>query len=973
MIGLLTVGFLIIQINSGLPDPQSIRNIELKVPLRVYSADKLLISEFGSERRKPIEFEDFPQSIVDAVLASEDDGFFEHSGIDFSGLIRAALSNFRSGQTEQGASTITMQVARNFFLSPEKTYLRKVREILLALKLEQILSKKEILSLYLNKIFLGHRSYGFGAAAEVYYGKELNELSTAETAMLAGLPKAPSRYNPLRNAERALLRRNYVLKRMLDLDKITESSYKHASTSPTTAEKHERPTGLVAPHIAEMVRSHLTQAFGEEAYWQGLNVYTTIQSKQQMAADAALRNGLKAYDKRHGFRGPIAKLKLAELEKDPELGGIDYDRALSIYPNSQEQKPAIITEVSEQDATAQTRDFGAVVLELQTAKWAKRYRTANLLGDPIQKMTQVLSVGDVVYIEPLSDDANLEQNGAPSTSDTTEPETPRWKLSQIPNIGGALISLEPKTGRVISLVGGYDFFLNKYNRAVQSIRQPGSNIKPFIYSASLDKGFSPATLISGAPIVTRDPVHGTLWRPENYSGKFFGPTRMREALSKSLNLVSIRLLRSIGVPFAREYTERFGFDMSRFSPSLTMALGAGGATPMQVISAYSTLANGGYQVKPQFIDYIVDRNGQVIYRSKQPEFCDECYTQYLPKLDELEESTIEPDGALIVGEESLANAEPLANGEPLASEEPLANKEPSPNELISTEPDNTQINAIESDAEIAQDTPLSEAETLAAALLNADSEKDQTYTVEQEYYTAPRVMNSANNFLTVSMLKDVVRRGTARKALQLNRPDLAGKTGTTNDYIDAWFSGFNSQVATTVWVGFDNPATMGRGEAGSRAALPIWIDYMQTGLDGVPQDEEEIPPYIEQAFINRATGKRTHELDPQAMPEFMTITDAIPELNTPEANAALMARHAEKMALQEQEIERFNALSPEQQALQRKLEAEKLLREQTELQTNRLPASSDLELLDDGELKPQQPLFPQERIIEQEQDTEDLF
>ena len=977
MIGLISVGFLIIQINSQLPDAQSIRDIELKVPLRVYSADKQLISEFGDERRKPLEFDDFPQTLIDAVLASEDDGFFEHSGIDFRGLIRAALSNFRSGQTQQGASTITMQVARNFFLSPEKTYIRKVKEVLLALKLEQLLSKREILSLYLNKIFLGHRSYGFGAAAEVYYAKELNDLSVAETAMLAGLPKAPSRYNPLRNVERALVRRNYVLKRMSELGKITDSIYDLSSAAPATAEKHARTTGLVAPHIAEMVRSHLTEAFGEGAYWQGLNVYTTIQSKQQVAADAALRRGLKAYDRRHGFRGPIAKLKLSELAVDEELGGIDYDLALSEFPNSQEQRPAIIVEVSEQQALAKTRSNGDVLLELSTARWAKRHRTANLVGELPKSMSKIVSVGDVVYIEPIYDSASTEKKAssedALAASDEAEEEPKQWQLSQIPNVGGALISMEPDTGRIISLVGGYDFFLNKYNRAVQSIRQPGSNIKPFIYSASLDKGFTSATLISGGPIVTRDPVHGTLWRPENYSGKFFGPTRMREALSKSMNLVSIRLLRSIGIPYAREYVSRFGIDMTRFSSSLTMALGAGGATPMQVVNAYSTIANGGYQIEPQFIDYILDRNGQVVYRAEKPEFCDECYTQYLPKIEELEEITAE---GIRIGEQTGIPSPLDEQGLPendnqtadLSADKDTLNDEDIKNALAEDDLDVEEIQ-------------LSKAEILAAALANSG----KMTAAEPQYYSAPRVMNSANNFITVSMLKDVVRYGTARKALKLDRQDLAGKTGTTNDYIDAWFSGFNSKVATTVWVGFDNPATLGRGEAGSRTALPIWIDYMRTGLDGVPQDPEQTPPYIEKTWVNQATGKRTSELDPNAISEYFAINDLIPELISPEAKATLFAQHAEKQALEKEKLEKFNALSPEQKALQKQLELEQLQEEYAALEAERgangyqLKSEkiygTDLYSGDGVDPSAIDPLAPsaQERIIEQEEDTEGLF
>jgi len=833
MLAFISAGFLIIQTNANLPNAQNIKNVRLKVPLRVYSADGLLISEFGNERRKPIAIEYFPQGLIDAVLASEDDNFYDHRGIDISGLFRAAISNFRSGATQQGASTITMQVARNFFLSREKTYARKLNEVLLAIKLEQILSKDQILALYLNKIFLGHRAYGFGAAADVYYGRELNDLSLAEIAMLAGLPKAPSSNNPLRNEFRALNRRNYVLNRLLNLDKISEERYLKAKAAPITAEKHGKESGLEAPHIAEMVRAELIEQYGEEVYWQGLDVYTTILAKEQNAAASSLREGLQAYDRRHGFRGPIARLEaeLSELnrvntdnnlENENDDIGLRYTELLSEFPNSQEQVPALVTETSEQTAILQTKNFGQVELLLDDSKWARRHLTANKLGDRPTSMAELLKVADVVYIQPIL--SEKEPTGL--IDELAEVEPIKWRLSQIPNIGGALISIEPRSGRILSLVGGYDFFLNKYNRAVQSIRQPGSNIKPFIYSASLDKGFTPATLISGGPIVMTDAAHGTLWRPENYSGKFFGPTRIREALSKSLNLVSIRLLRSIGIPYAREYLERFGINMNRFSSTLTMALGSGGITPLEMVGAYGVLANTGYRVEPYFIDYIANRDGEIIYRAKQVNLCDECYQQYLEVDEELEVEVVE---------QIDETTNEVINE--LTAEEIIID-----NELIETE--------------------------------NPQPESELGFV--QEIYDAPRVMSEANNYLTVSMLKDVVRRGTARKALALERQDLAGKTGTTNDYIDAWFTGFNSQLATTVWIGFDEPTTLGKGEAGSVAALPIWVNYMRTALEGIEQDTQEVPYFMEEGFVNRNTGERTDEFDPDAVIEYFPIEELLP-------------------------------------------------------------------------------------------------
>lgn len=820
MAGFLAIGFLAIQLNNELPSADSISNIELKIPLRIYTSEGLLVSEFGDERRKPLNINDTPQVLINAVLAAEDDSFFDHHGIDFKGLIRAAVSNFSSsGGSRQGASTITMQVARNFYLSRDQTYTRKIKELFLAIKLEQVLSKQEILSLYLNKIFLGHRAYGFAAAADAYYGKPLQELSTAEISMLAGLPKAPSTFNPISNPDRALIRRNYVLGRLNELKKINDSDYQSAFSEPITAKKHQVRNEVPAPHIAEMVRAQLIQQFGPNVYWKGYDVITTIQANKQIAAEKALRKGLQNYDRRHGFRGAIERIDLAkqikeqELEKNSEELRKFYSKILSKHPNSHEQTPALITSVESLTAIAETKAFGSITLKLENAKWAKQHRTQNIIGEKPTTFKKLLTVGDIVYVSPLQ---SIPEDNTQNLASID------WGLSQIPDVGGAIISINPKTGSLEALVGGYDFFLNKYNRATQSIRQPGSNIKPFIYSASLDKGFTPATLISGAPIVMRDPTHGTLWRPENYSGKFFGPTRMRTALAKSMNLVSIRLLRSIGIPFTREYISRFGIDMNRFSASLTMALGSGGVTPIDMLSAYGVLANGGYRVKPYFIERITDRNGHTIFQAPKARLCDECYDQYL-----------------------FTNID-----------NPNTNK----SELNDT--NNVSGNQIQQN------------------LLGAGSLNKQAYS-----YDAPRVMSTENNFLTVSMLKDVVTRGTARKALVLKRKDLAGKTGTTNDYVDAWFSGFNSNIATTVWVGFDKPKSMGRGEAGGVAALPIWIDYMATALKGVSEEPIEIPELIEEGYINRSTGKVTTEDDPDAITEyFARLQPIIVGNNTPDAS-----------------------------------------------------------------------------------------
>ena len=909
--GLVVGTFAVLQFSNGLPNASKIREIELKVPLRVYSADGILISEFGNERRIPIDFTDTPKELVDAVLASEDDNFFNHYGIDALGLIRAALANFKSGRSGQGASTITMQVARNFYLSPEKTYTRKIKEILLAIKLEQILTKEEILSLYLNKIFLGHRSYGFGAAAETYYGKSLNELNLAQISMLAGLPKAPSSYNPIRNPERATIRRNYVLGRMLSLNWISEETYDFAINEPVTAKRHARDTGLDAPHIAEMVRSELISQLGKEAYWQGLNVYTTIQSNKQIAAQKALRSGLQTYDRRHGYRGPTANVDLSNIGAESDTVEESYEDILRQFPYSQNQVPAVVVEIRVPankrggEALLWTQSAELITLPYSEASWARPYINANRKGDKPKDMGSILSVGDIVYIKPKSIAKTDIDPATEKSENEGEIETVEWELSQIPQVSGSLISMNPNTGGIISLVGGYDFFLNKYNRATQSIRQPGSNIKPFIYSAALESGFTPSSMISGAPIVLTDPAHGTRWRPQNYSGKFFGPTRIREALSKSMNLVSIRLLRSIGIPFAREYTARFGIDMNRFSSSLTMALGSGGVKPIEMISAYAVLANGGYRTKPYFIEKITDRDGEIVFQAPKPTFCDDCVAEYIPK-----------PAHILLQEAENNNQQDPAFDSPEAID----------------------------DEEVAEAPP---AEQLAA-------EQE----LEETTYVAPRVMTHANNQLTVSMLKDVVQRGTARKALALKRNDLAGKTGTTNDYVDAWFSGFNSQVVTTVWVGFDQPQTMGKGEAGSLSALPIWVDYMKVGLADVPEDETVLPEYIEPGYIDRYSGTRTTQDNPNALAELFVKEALTPEFALIQKlyGASTNDNHltgASKEAGQYEEGLNLDQLDERDRTGSDKADSE-------------LINEDDLvdELLE---------LKPEERIIETEDDTDGLF
>lgn len=746
--------FVFLGLHQDLPSTSKISNVQLKIPLRVFSQEGLLIAEFGDERRKPVQINSVPEEMLQAILASEDTHFYSHFGVDFKGIIRALFKNYRDG-SRQGASTITQQVARNYFLSSEQTYSRKIREIMLALKLESTLSKNDILTLYVNKIFLGHRAYGFSAASDVYYGKELNELTIAEQAMLAGLPKAPSRHNPISNPKRAESRRNYVLQRLLDNQWISKQEYTTAITSPITAKRQKSRIQVKAPYVAEMVRLKVIEAFGEEAYWQGLNIYTNIKQKNQQAANHALRKSLLAYDKRHGFRGALKSIKNTPVEEWlSEL--LDVQPSGSIIP-------AAVIEVNNRKAKLLTRNNENVTINITDSSWAKKYISADKKGNKPESFSKLIRKGDIIFIEPktvVNEDQlspaqqqsipqqSIPQQQASLGSQIQQQRQQQWRLSQLPQVQGALVSTLADTGEIIALAGGFDFYFNNYNRVTQARRQPGSSLKPFIYSAALDKGYQPSTKINGAPIVIEDKAKGTLWRPHNYSNKIYPPTALRIALAKSMNLASIRLLRAIGVDYGREYISRFGIDSKNLANSLSLALGSGNATPLEVNTAYVALANTGYAVTPTIIDRIETPDGTIIHQNSQVRFCDNC-----SKADTIKVAT-----------------------------EKITTKEPG----------------------------------------------------IKENNIAARIMPKGTNFIMNDILRDVVRYGTARKANVLERDDLAGKTGTTNNYIDAWFNGYGGKIVTTTWVGFDTPQTLGHGEAGGRAALPMWIDYMKVALEGVP-------------------------------------------------------------------------------------------------------------------------------------------
>jgi penicillin-binding protein 1A len=774
LFGLITAGIVFITLVAllilpTLPSIDELGEQRLKVPLRVYTADKQLIAEFGEEKRIPTKIDDVPQPLIHAILAAEDHSFLYHRGVDFLGILRAVIVNLRSGSASQGGSTITMQVARNYFLSPEKTYTRKIREVLLAFKLERELSKKEILELYINKIFLGHRAYGFAAAAQIYYGRPLAELTLSEYAMLAGLPKAPSRDNPLTNPENATARRNYVLQQMHDLDYIDDAALAQALASPLTASKHAVRYEIEAPYVAEMVRQELFKTYDEKVYAGGFDVYTTIDSRHQAAANLALRKGIMEYERRHGYRGPVAHVNIrGKPERDV------LDEVLTEYHVIGNLDPGVVIAVEEKAAVVYMQDGSNVKVEWPGLSWARAYIDENSVGAAPRTASDVVKIGDLVYLEQRQAETPVSEN-----EEEQQPVAAGWWLAQIPQVSGAVVSVRPGDGAIMALAGGFDFYSSSFNRVIQAERQPGSSLKPFLWAAALEKGYTPATTVSGAPIVIEDANLEEEWKPEDYSKKFFGPTRLRKALALSLNLVSIRLLRAIGATYAADYMEQhFGFDAGKLPRNLSLALGTASATPMQLLNAFNVFASGGFQVEPYFITRVEDADHNVLLRASPTLACDACAPALSTPVG------VAPDPA-----------------------------NPAPRQ-------------------------------------------------------APRKISPEIAFLMTSMMRDTIAHGTGRAALVLGRKDLAGKTGTTNEYRDAWFSGFNSELVATAWVGFDQPASLGRGETGGRTALPIWVDYMREALRETPERPLTAPAGIIKALVNKETGQLTDTSDPDAMEEF---------------------------------------------------------------------------------------------------------
>jgi penicillin-binding protein 1A len=599
LMGAIAAGALYLYISPQLPSAETLRDVRYQVPLRVYSQDGKLLAEYGEMKRSPVKLSEVPDLMVKAVLAAEDDRFFQHPGVDYQGLLRAAWHLAITGQKSQGGSTITMQVARNFFLGREKTYLRKFTEILLSLKIEHEFTKQEILELYLNKIYLGQRAYGIAAAAQVYYGTELPKLSLAQMAMIAGLPKAPSRFNPIADPQRALERRNYVLGRMRTNDYISEQAYRAALQEHDNADLHSLSIEAEAPYLGELARAEAVQRFGEDAYTAGYKIITTIDTRLQTAANAALRNALLDYERRHGYRGPEARVKLP-----PSAGPAEWAEVLADRDPIGGLLAGLVVEIGATDIKVFLKDGSTIRVPWEGLEWARRYINESQTGAAPQSPADIVKLGDIIRVEHLPDG--------------------KWRLAQIPAAEGSLVALRPNDGAIISLVGGFDFFKSKFNRATQATRQPGSSFKPFIYSAALEQGMTPATVVNDAPVVFDDPSLEDTWRPENYSGKFYGPTRLREALVHSRNLVSIRVLRAIGIDSTIDYVSRFGFDKNALPHNLSLALGSGVVTPLGLASGYAVFANSGYRVTPYFIDHIEDIDGKVLASTTPDQVCKEC-------------------------------------------------------------------------------------------------------------------------------------------------------------------------------------------------------------------------------------------------------------------------------------------------------------------------------------------------------------
>ena len=749
-----------------LPSVTELQQIQLKTPIRIYSREDKLIAEFGQYRRRLLHIESVPQLVTQAFISIEDTRFYQHQGVDFFGIARAISVAMRNKELSQGASTITMQLARNYFLTSERTLSRKIKEIFLATKIENNFTKSEILELYLNKIFLGKRAYGVGAAAEVYYGKKLDQLTLAQIAMIAGLPKAPTRYNPINNPQRAKLRRDYILQKMLEQHYINLRQYAEAVSEPISAKIHVTKTETYAPYMAEMVRAEVIRRYGHEAYKLGLNIYTTLDSNEQALATTTLRHHLQQYSHRHGYRGAENHVNLATFKTKEQQADI-----LANYKIYADLYPALVITVDKKQATLRiNQQTDPITLRLPQVRWARRYINEDQRGKKVQQVSDVLKAGDIVRIQKNS--------------------AGQWQLTQIPRVTGALVSLDPNDGAIRAITGGFAFSYSKFNRAIQAKRQPGSSFKPFIYSAALAKGFSPASIVNDAPFKQA----GSSWNPQNFGHKFDGLMRLRVALAKSKNMISIHLLKKIGIDYAIDYASKFGFQKESLPHNLTIALGTGSASPLRMATAYASFANGGYKVNHYFIRKIEDKNHQQLFTANPKVACTTCQN------------------------------------------------------TLTTDADNT--------APEQQVLPTGQARP------------------------AERIMQPYVNYQITSMLQSVAKIGTAARAgRELQRPDIAGKTGTTNDQKDAWFCGFTPKKVTTVWIGFDHSQSLGKHETSTKAALPVWIDFMKVALKESEVTEFPRPQELIDIKLDAKTGSRPTRSTTQTIIESL-IAEQIPSHTT---------------------------------------------------------------------------------------------
>ncbi|MBS0576994.1 MAG: penicillin-binding protein 1A [Proteobacteria bacterium] len=826
-----------------LPDVDSLRHVEMQLPLNVYSREGRLIAQFGETRRYPVRIKDVPEQVRKAFLATEDAHFYQHPGVDWRGVARAVwLIATTHEHRVPGGSTITQQVARQFFLSNEYSYTRKLTEILLALKIERELSKDEIFELYLNKCFFGNRAYGVAAAADYYYGKKLDQLSLDEAASLAAIPKFPSSGNPISNPERALERRNWVLDRMAENGFISGAQRDAAKAQPPHASAHEPPTEVDAPYVAEMVRQAMLDRYGSDALNRGYKVYTTIDGAKQAAANLALRNDLLVYDRRHGYRGPEAKIDLnAETDRAALLQKL---QARGSYGGL---LPGVVMQTSARDAQVLLGDGQQVSIGMDDVRWA-------LAGK--SRLDMLLTRGDVIRLLPITqadkdkqawvDSLNkihgqVDADKLPPPPSSLDPDAGKvvsYQLNEVPEAQSALVSLDPEDGALRALVGGFSFAQSKFNRATQSLRQPGSSFKPFIYAAAMERGFSPASIVLDAPVVFNDHSSGKSWRPQNDDGRFLGPMRLRQALALSRNLVSVRLLDAIGVDFARKYIQNFGFTEQSLPNNLTMALGTASVPPMWMARGYTVFANGGFRVEPYFIDRVVDRDGVTIARAHPARACNGCAAR--AQQDQAVSTVV--DGFDLA---PVAGATPSSSATPDANDGGFDLDAPAPAGSPARATDAASGKAGERTAAASTAASPAAPDASATAVVAPPAPPiDPDFVGPPATFPARRAIDERTAFLVESMMQDVIKHGTGTPALVLHRADLGGKTGTTNDMRDAWFSGYGGHLVTTVWVGKDSFQTLGRGEFGARAALPIWIDYMRVALNNVPERAITPPPGV---------------------------------------------------------------------------------------------------------------------------------